>query len=151
MRFNDAILGILAILVGIVVFIHSQSFPPMTDGHPGPSLFPSVISTLFIIVGIVLCFHGHKSRLPMFTKLPELDAKGFGNIAMTLLSVVFFILFSERLGFLLTSFVCMIVLMLILKTRLFVALPVAGGMSLFIYTIFHKLLMVPLPRGFLYF
>lgn len=151
MRCNDLVLGLLAILIGTIVYIHSQSFPPMTDGHPGPGLFPSVLSGLFILAGIVLCVQGAKSRAPLFSRLPDLDGRGFANICVALLAIVFFIYASAPLGFLITSFACMLVLMLTLKARAVVALPVAAGMTLFIYLVFHKVLLVPLPRGLLYF
>ena len=153
MRVNDAVLGLLAILLGIVVFVHVQSFPTQGDGHPGPSLFPSVLSVLFMIAGAVLIAQGLRCRAdqPWCQKLPELDARGIGNILLTLLAIVFYILVSERLGFLLTSFCVMFGLMVMLKARPLLALPVAAAMTLFIYLVFNKGLLVPLPRGLISF
>lgn len=151
MRVNDAVIGLCMILLGIVVFIHVQSFPTQGDGHAGPSLFPSVLGILFVVAGFVLVRQGIRSKAPLFTRLPELDAHGIGNIALTLGAIVFYILVSEKLGFLLTSFTVMIVMMLMLKARFATALPVAIGTTLCIYAIFNKMLLVPLPRGILSF
>ena len=148
MRVNDAVIGLIAILVGIVVFWHVQSFPGQPGGHPGPSLFPSILSALMIIVGCVLIAQGRRQTdQPWFQLLPELNARGIGNIVVTLLAIIFYIAVSDKLGFLLTSFCIMVGMMLLLKTRVIIAMPVAAGTTLGIYAIFHKMLMVPLPRG----
>lgn len=152
MRVNDAILGLIAIILGIVVFVHVQSFPSQGDGHPGPSLFPSLLSGLFAVAGCVLIAQGLRIKnQPWFQRLPELDARGIGNIVMTLLAIVFYILASETLGFLLTSFIIMFSLMVMLKAKALHALPVATAMTLFIYLVFNKGLLVPLPRGLVFF
>lgn len=151
MRFHDALIGCVIILLGVAVLWHAQSFPSMGDGRPGPGLFPTVLSSLFILSGIVLCIQARHSKAPLCARLPELDAKGLCNLALALASIVFFVLVSEHLGFLLTSFLCMSTLMLTLRAKVLTTVLTATGTTLFIYAVFHKLLMVPLPRGILYF
>lgn len=151
MRFNDALIGILAIILGIIVFIHVRSFPVQADGHAGPGLFPSVLAVLLVIVGGLLIRQGLRSGSPLFERLPELDARGLGNIMLTLGSIVFYVLVSEKLGFLLSSFIVMVAMMLMLKAKPLTAAPVAAATTLFIYGIFNKFLLVPLPRGIFYF
>ncbi len=112
MRVNDAIIGLIAIVIGLAVLIHVQSFPAQAGGRPGPALFPSGLSVLFIISGIVLILQERckSEHQPWFERLPELNVKGIGNILVTLLAVVFYIFVSETIGFLLTSFIVMIAL-----------------------------------------
>lgn len=151
MRVNDAVIGMLVIILGISVYIHVQSFPFQGDGHPGPSLFPSVLAILFCVVGVILIYQGVKSKQVMFAIIPGLTAKGIGNIVVTLIAILFYVFTSEKLGFLLTSFIIMLSLMFILKAKPIHALPVAVGMTLFIYCVFNKILLVPLPQGIIYF
>ena len=153
MRLNDAIIGLIAIVVGIGVLVHVQTFPLQEGGRPGPSLFPSVLAGLFMIAGVYLFITGRRECKdePWCTKLPGLNARGIGNIIITLLAIVFYILVSETLGFLLTSFIIMVGLMIMLKAKIKYAIPVAVVMTVFAYLVFHKGLLVPLPRGYLYF
>ncbi|MDR2727285.1 MAG: tripartite tricarboxylate transporter TctB family protein [Deltaproteobacteria bacterium] len=151
MRFNDAVIGVLTILLSLIVIIHVQSYPAQPGGRPGPALFPIVLSVLLMIAGSVLIVDGRRSRAPLFQILPELDAKGAGNIMLFLAAIVFYIVVSETLGFLATSFVVMVSMMSVLKARLKLGVPVAAGTTVLIYLIFNKILLVPLPRGILAF
>ena len=151
MRFNDALIGIGIIIFGLVVVVHVQSYPTMRDNMPGPSLFPTVLGVLLMIAGAVQVPRGIKSRAPLVALLPNFNARGVCNIAAVVLGVIFYIYASETLGFLLTSFCVIFVLMLILKGKPLPSALVAIGATLCAYMIFNKMLMVPLPRGLFYF
>jgi putative tricarboxylic transport membrane protein len=150
MRFNDALIGIGAIIFGLVVVIHAQSFPRMGN-MPGPSLFPTVLGVLLMIAGAVQIPSGIKSRAPLVTVLPEFTAGGVFKTAAFVLGVFFYIYAAETLGFLLTSFCIMFVLMLLLRAKPLPAALVSAGTTLAAYLIFNKMLLVPLPMGLLYF
>ena len=150
MRFNDAFIGIGMIIFGLAVVVHVQSYPSMGN-MPGPSLFPTVIGVLLMIAGAVQIPGGIKSRAPLVAILPELTARGILNIIAIILGVVFYIYVSETLGFLLTSFCVMFVLMLILNAKPLPSALVAVITVLCAYLIFNKMLLVPLPRGLFYF
>jgi putative tricarboxylic transport membrane protein len=118
---------------------------------PGPSLFPTVLGVLLMITGAVQIPGGIRSRAPLVAILPEFTAGGILNSAAFFLSVVFYIYASEALGFLLTSFSIMFVLMLILRAKPLPSALVSAGTTLAAYLIFNKMLLVPLPRGLFYF
>jgi len=151
MRLNDKLIGILAMVIGLAVIIRVQFYPNLADGQPGPALFPEVIGGLFIVVGLTLFRQARTSDAPMVSRLPELTARGVGNVLFTIGAVIFYIAVSQSLGFLLTSFIIMVAMMLLLKAKLAVSIPVAMGTTVCIYAIFNKMLLVPLPRGLLYF
>ncbi|MDR1049101.1 MAG: tripartite tricarboxylate transporter TctB family protein [Synergistaceae bacterium] len=151
MRFNDAVIGVAAIVFGLVVVVHVQSYPDMGDGMPGPSLFPTVLGVLLMIAGAVQIPRGIKSRAPFVKRLPDFTARGVVNIAVTVLGVLFYIYASDFLGFLLTSFLAMFVPMLTLKGKFVLSALAASGATLCIYLIFCKMLLVPLPTGLFYF
>ncbi|MGE5254944.1 MAG: tripartite tricarboxylate transporter TctB family protein, partial [Planctomycetaceae bacterium] len=54
---------------------------------------------------------------------------------------------SNFLGFLITSFLLLFFLMKRLRVTLFKCLVMSGGVTLGIYLLFAKVLMVPLPWG----
>ena len=151
MRFNDALIGVAVIIFGLVMVVHVQSYPSMGNNMPGPSLFPTVLGVLLMIVGAVQVPRGIKSRAPLVTILPEFNARGIFNIVALVIGVVFYIYASDTLGFLLTSFCIVFVLILTLKGKPLSSALVAAGATLFVYLIFNKMLMVPLPRGFFFF
>jgi putative tricarboxylic transport membrane protein len=148
MRFNDAAIGVAAIIFGLIVVVHVQSYPDMGDGMPGPSLFPTVLGILIMVAGAVQIPRGIKSRAPLAARLPAFTSRGTVNIAMAALGVLFYIYASDSLGFLLTSFCVMFVLMLVLKGKFVLSALVAAGATLCVYVIFGKMLLVPLPAGF---
>ena len=44
MRFNDAVIGVVLLVFGAAVFIHSQlSFPGLPGQNYGPAFFPSIL------------------------------------------------------------------------------------------------------------
>jgi putative tricarboxylic transport membrane protein len=147
MRFNDAVIGVFVILLGLGVILHVWSYPAMGDGMPGPSLFPTVIGALLMAAGAVQIPKGIRSGVPFVRRLPEFNARGVGNILVTVLGVFFYIYASDFLGFLLTAFCIVFAMMLTLKSKILVSAATAVGAALFVYIIFNKMLMVPLPIG----
>ena len=146
MRFNDALIGVGIIIFGLVVVIHVQSYPRM-GSMPGPSLFPAVLGFLLMIIGVVQIPRGIKSRAPLVAILPGFNARGMRGILAVVLGVVFYIYAAETLGFLLTSFCVMFVLMLIMRGKPLPSALVSAGAALCAYLIFNKMLSVPLPSG----
>jgi putative tricarboxylic transport membrane protein len=76
--------------------------------------------------------------------------KSYGLFAAVVGSMVFYILASDRLGFLLSSFLMMSGLLLVTRgpARLVSSLVVAAVVSAAIYLIFVRMLRVPMPYGF---
>lgn len=151
MRVNDKLIGIITMALGLAIIIRVQFYPSQAGGQPGPALFPEVIGALLMVVGMVLFWQARRSTAPMVARLPELTARGVGNVLFTAGAIIFYILVSQSLGFLLTSFIIMVGMMSLLKAKLTLSIPVAAGTTICIYMIFNKMLLVPLPRGFLYF
>ena len=148
MRFNDAVIGLTLIIFGVVVLLHTRGFPTLEEGYPGPSLFPNVLAILFIIAGIVLSLQGVRKGKPLI----EMDRQVFGgrllvNILSVLAVILFYIFLSDTLGFLALSFILLFLMMKWLKATSLWSLVMAGGVTLGIYLLFAKVLLVPLPWG----
>ena len=69
------------------------------------------------------------------------------NPALVILLISGFIVFANKLGFLLTGFAVLFLLMMKLKVSLFKRSLVSIALVCFVYFMFAKVLRVPLPKG----
>jgi putative tricarboxylic transport membrane protein len=148
MRVSDTAIGLGAILLGIAVILYSRNFPTLEKGYPGPSLFPMVLAVLFILAGVVLGVQGLRrgERLLHFD-VSDLTASGILGIFLVIGLTVFYICLSERLGFHLVSPIILLAMMKCLRVSTRWGLIMSGGITVLIYGLFAKILMVPLPWG----
>jgi putative tricarboxylic transport membrane protein len=148
MRLNDAVLG--AILLGFAGWVWwlTTFFPAFPGQDYGPNLFPRILASAIGICGALLLLRGLRERGRLLT----LD--GWTREPARVVSVLsipaaglFYLLFSDALGFIPTAFLILFVLFLWFRTRVVVALPVAAVMTLLVHWFFSGLMRVPLPRG----
>lgn len=152
MKFNDAISGALLFLFAAAVYWHTRGFPDIPGDPVGPALFPRVIAIGMGLCGVALIARGLLAQGPRsWVEIPDWIPRP-GLVAAFLLVVLgLFVayLFLDRIGFLVLAPVLLTALMLVLRVRAALAIPVAIGASLLIHTIFYKGLGVPLPWGLL--
>ena len=148
MRVSNTALGLLLIIFACIVLVHVQSFPKLDHGYPGPALFPEVLAVLFILCGIGLIIQGIRNREKVLKfDLGGITLTGWINIAFVLGTVACYIFFAEYIGFLIFSFVILIILMKWLKVKTLPSLLMSIAVTLAIYLLFAKVLLVPLPWG----
>ena len=148
MRTSNTFIGLLLIIFASAVLIHVQSFPKLNNGYPGPALFPEVLSVLFIFCGVGLVIQGIRRREKVLKfDLGNVTAAGWINIFFVLGTVFCYIFFAEYIGFLIFSFVILMILMKWLKVKILPSLIMSIIVTLSIYILFAKLLLVPLPWG----
>ena len=148
MRVSNTAIGVFLIIFSAAVLWHVQSFPSLENGYPGPSLFPSVLAVLFIICGIGLIIQGVKKHEKLLKfETVSLTLPGLFNIFFILGAIVCYILFAEYIGFLIFSFAVLLILMKWLKVKTISSVLMAFGVTLVIYILFAKILLVPLPWG----
>jgi putative tricarboxylic transport membrane protein len=152
MRFNDAVFGVVLIGFAVVAALATRSFPEMPGQSYGPALFPLILSVGLAASGILLVRSGLRDRAsqPLFA----LDdwarsGRGIGALALTIAGLVFYILASERLGFIPTAFLMVATVLIRLRGRWFSSVLIAAVVTLIVHRIFHGLLLVPLPWGIL--
>lgn len=147
MQKNDLIGGGLFVALGIFVFSVTLGFPPLDDNHPGPGLFPQILSILFIFFGGLVLYKGIKPKKgPEDTQ--EVPASyNYFNPAFVLLLIVGYMVFSDWLGFFITSLIVLSLMMLRLKVAIWKSLVIAVFLTVFVNFMFAKLLRVPLPTG----
>lgn len=148
MRVSDTVIGLSLIIFACAVLVHVQSFPKLDNGYPGPALFPSVLSVLFILCGIGLVIQGIRKREKVLKfDFRSVSLSGWINIAFVLGAIVSYIFFSDYVGFLIFSFVILMILMKWLKVSTILSLVMSVSVTLAIYLLFAKILLVPLPWG----
>ena len=72
---------------------------------------------------------------------------GWLNILFVLATIVCYIFLVESIGFLIFSFAALMILMKWLRVRFLASLAMSVTVTLTIYLLFAKILLVPLPWG----
>lgn len=156
MKLNDAVFGLLLLALGAYVLGVVQSFPKIPGQQVGPALFPGLIAVGICVGGLILLVRGWRSHSRDGGAVPWVSIKDWVRSPRHLLgfavlvgSVVFYMLASQTLGFLICSALIMTAFFFVLQVPLGKAVVIAVIASLLIHFAFYKLLRVPLPWGVL--
>ena len=147
---KDYIGGGIFMALGLFIGLMTLQFPTLEGGHPGPSLFPRVLASLFIFFGAMVVFQGWKSR-----KAKEETSGGedlplnYFNPVLVIILIAAFIVMAHKLGFIITGAAILFILMWKLRVSLLRSSIVSVAVVCFVYLMFSKLLRVPLPIGLL--
>ena len=137
---------ILIGLAGVLLFESSK----LTFGSmrvPQTAFFPSVLSVLLLLFSLLLL--GQALRQPETGRgLEKIPPEGWFRIGAILATLIGFASVLERIGYSLSTFVLMILLLQAIKAQKWTTvLAVALLTSLVSYFIFGWLLNIPLPTG----
>ena len=156
MKLNDAIFGLLLLILGGSVLGVVQKFPKIPGQQVGPALFPGLIAFGICVGGLILLVRGWRLRSRNGADAPWFTAEDWVRSPRHLLgfvvlvgSVVFYMLASQTLGFLICSSLILTALFCVLQVPVGRAVLIAVIASLAIHFAFYKLLRVPLPWGVL--
>jgi len=152
MKINDAVFGLLLMVLGAVVLGVVQGYPRIPGQQVGPALFPGLIAAGLCVGGALLLLRGWRERkaVPWFTGGDWMRSpRHLVAFAVLIGSIVFYMLVSQALGFVITSTLILSLLFYVLKVGPLKSLTVALLASLVIHLMFYKLLRVPLPWGLL--
>jgi len=154
MRINDAILGAITIALSIFIIIVARTFPALPGVPYGPGVFPTIIAACMLLGGVILVFKGIR-QLPE-TGWLTLDpwaktVRSYITLGFIFAALLFYILFSDELGFIITCVLILLPLLLWTRGRrqALSSLIIAVSFSLIIYLVFVKFMRVPLPSGLL--
>jgi putative tricarboxylic transport membrane protein len=159
MLLSDRITGLTIAAIGGLAVYGGWLLPPMRGQPVGPSVFPMVVGTGVVLCGLLIAAGIGRT----FEEEAEADlaasadhappdpaqAKPAWLAALPPALLLFYVLASERLGFLITA-----AIMAATAAKAFGAsTKLATGLALIaplaIHLIFYKLLRVPLPPGLL--
>jgi len=166
MQLSDRVTGLFMVALGGLAAYGGSRLPPVPGQQIGPNVFPLVVGIGLAICGAMIAF-GIGRR---YEEEAEADlAKITGRIAAETgeaeapptswwrglralvppALLLFYAAAVDRIGFLPTAAVVVLVASLALGARLRLAIPMAIGAPLFVNMVFLKLLRVPLPSGLL--
>jgi putative tricarboxylic transport membrane protein len=151
-KFNDAISGGALLALAIAILVNIQSFPKIPGQSIGPGAFPGLLAVLLAGCALVLIVRGLKERLGSAWIIPGQWLRSpyhVGNFLLTIVALLFYILLSDKLGFILCGMALLAALFWKLRVRSSWIAPIAICVTLLIHTIFYKGLRVPLPWGVL--
>jgi putative tricarboxylic transport membrane protein len=151
-KINDAIIGAVLALLGVVVLFHVQSFPKIPGQQYGPGLFPGSIAVGFLVCGLLLVVSGIRGRAgaPWVAGQPWMrSAQHVRALLLIIAGLAAYIVLADIVGFLLLAPVLLVVWFIALGVRARTALIAAIVTTLVIWFVFYKLLRVPLPWGVL--
>ena len=142
-RIQDLVIGIIALAVGIAMFIGAQEFPGDTK------VFSEIVLVILIVVGAVLIL---TSLINAKKPGPEaVDVKSFKNPLIAFLILVVYVICIDKIGFFVSSAVAMPVMMLYMGHRKPLPMIITTVVSLaFIYVLFVTQLGLRLPADLLF-
>jgi putative tricarboxylic transport membrane protein len=153
MKISDTVSGLVLILFALGVFYLTRSFPPMPGQRFGPSLLPNVIAAIMGTCGLILIVQAIRRRqvlpllvLPDWAHVPKYAV----NFSVVLASLLFYILASDRLGFLIAGFIAVFALLLTWRRGSLLSTAAIALISVIVIQLFFgTLLRVGLPWGVL--
>lgn len=154
MRANDAISGLVLILLATAMIALTAHFPEFPGQKYGPSLFPRIMASGLIVCGALLFRKGlaaHRTTgAPWVEIAPWVhEPWRLGSFLLMLGLLLLYIVASETVGFIPIALLFLGALFLWLGVKPLTAVITAIAATLIIHWFFSTLLRVPLPRGWL--
>ena len=149
MKISDTLVGAGFVAAGALIIAGTLNYPTLEAGHPGPSLFPRILGGLMVAFGGLVGLKGVRTgdTTQEVEWLLLHKSTGFINAVFVLVGVAAYILFVEKLGFLLMGALLLFVVMWRLKVPPLKALIVAVVFNTIVHFLFAKIMRVPLPLG----
>lgn len=155
MKINDVFLGLIMLVVGVAIVLHAQTFPVIAGMQYGPEFFPTLIGSGIALCGLGMVGRGFISARngagkPWVTKPDWMRERiNVWRALGVLAAVVFYIVGSPVLGFMLTIFLTTLGLLLLLANPIWLSVSIAVILPVVLHFGFSVGLRVPLPRGFI--
>jgi len=143
---SDRWVGIALALLGLAVLWSARSFPNVPGQKLGAGFLPMIVGAGLLLCAIALVVRSF--RAAAYAGEPgEARNEHFASAIVVIASVLGYILFADRLGFLIVAPIALLALFLALRVKWSHALLWAIGGTLVVHFAFYKLLRVPLPWG----
>ncbi len=152
MKLNDAVIGALLLALSVFIVVHVGSFPNIPGQNIGPAAFPRLIALLLALCALLLIVRGWNARGAMRWAAMAPWVRSPAHVlrfAAAIGVLLGYAAWSERLGFIVSGALVLVLMFLSLRVRIAAALPLAAAITLVIHSVFYKLLRVPLPWGWL--
>jgi len=154
--------GLIPVVLGVVYLFMTLRLPDVSIGDPlGPRLFPMIVGIGSLVSGVLLVAGeiraakgGARQRADEETAVERSARKAlYGKIGLTILAGVVYGFILDTVGYLISTFVFMMILMCLVNTirRMVENTVVSIGFSVVTYVLFATIFQVRLPRGILAF
>lgn len=150
MKYAHIISGIFWLAIGLLLSLWSTRYQIGNFVQPGPGLYPLLLGVLLILFALVLLGQAIKSS-PLLQKVQPFSLSGgWKRVAYAVLILLLAAFFFETIGYLLTFFLLVMLLMAGEGWKSWRKIVLVAFLSaLGVYLVFVLLLKQPLPRGFL--
>ena len=156
MKIHDILSGLLLLALSLAIGMDIRTYPVIPGQNIGPGAFPGLLAFLLAICAVILIVQGvwarrQSTQAHHWVLMGDWVRSGLHlrNFAVTLGCLLFYILASESLGFLICAPLILMAMFAALGVKPKWIVPLAVCISLVIHTIFYKGLRVPLPWGIL--
>ena len=150
MKYAHFISVIFWLALGLLLSLWSLSYNIGTLTQPGPGFYPLGLGILLILFSLTLLVQGIRSSPTTKKVSPFSVSGGWKKVAYAVLVLLLLTFFFETIGYLLTFFLLIMLLMAGAGMRSWKRILLAAFFSaLGVYLVFVLLLKQPLPRGFL--
>ncbi len=150
--------GILSIIFGFFYLIMTVGLPDPAIADPiGPKLFPYVVGTIAIFCGVLLIVKELRLNKNIKKEVIKFNITAnkelYIKIAVTIILGIIYGLILEPLGYLISTFIFMLGIMLLVNqlSRKLESVLISIGFSVTTYVVFYLILQLSLPRGLLSF
>lgn len=154
MRFNDAVSGLLIMVVSVVLFANTFTFPDVPGVQYGAAIFPRAVLTVMFGAGAWLLVKGLATwRRDGWLKADAwaCRARNWMMFALVVAGMLFYILAANTVGFVPAASAIIFVLLLAARghRHLLSSAALALSFPLLLHYAFVNALRVPLPAGWL--
>ncbi|MBS3977901.1 MAG: tripartite tricarboxylate transporter TctB family protein [Syntrophomonadaceae bacterium] len=154
---NNALTGIISIILGTFYYFMSMQIPVVTIGDlVGPRLFPQIVAAIAVISGVLLLLgeiiSKNKKKQKILWDFQE-RKDVYIRIVLTVVAGLIYGFLLVPLGYILSTILFMSMIMLIINgtRRIFESISFCLAFSIITYVAFAMLLNIGLPRGILAF
>jgi putative tricarboxylic transport membrane protein len=152
LKVSDFTLALVLLAVALAMAVGALSFPQMPGQAFGAKLFPNIVAAGFVLCALALIMRAIKTKTLVISIVrPEWwnEPGRRGNLLILLGSIVAYTLLIERVGFVLTTFAMLVLLMRRLSATWKATLFASFLGTAVTYMMFAYWLRVPLPPGLL--
>jgi hypothetical protein len=151
MKYSDIISGFFWFFVGLGLSIWSLTYETGRLTQPGPGYLPLALGIILILLSLILLL-GQRKRASGKKQIVSSSPRGSGwkKVVYTVLVLAVAAFFFEEVGYLITFFVLIVLLMKGAEAQSWKRILLTAVLAtLGVYIVFVLLLQQPLPRGYL--
>jgi len=143
MRTANIISSFIAVGIALLFYVMANQFKDIPVQDTGPAFMPQLYAGILVILAILLFINSIKAKDN--SKSSSSNSK---LVFLTMLLITLLISLIPVLGFYIVTPLAVVAFLLMCKEKnLFILIGLPLGIVLFIYVLFQKLLLVPIPLG----